>query len=117
MLHQMGEPVWAATAAAGLPVALHAHPSAGSRQLGVGVQGVEPRNQNLMRFVLEEAGVGWVPYMFWRFDQEWDLGGGEPFVRVFQRDFSLPANPSEFIKHQIFLTFEVEGDRGFRRLP
>ena len=146
VMHQLWEPVWAAAADAGLPINFHAHPSGGSRQLGVGVQGVEPRNQNLMRFVnfpmgpmselmsavvfsgicdrhpkarfvLEEAGVGWVPYMFWRFDQEWDWGGGEPFVHVFARDLHLSAKPSEFIKSQIFFTFEVEVEGGFRRLP
>ncbi len=32
-----------------MPVNLHANPSGGSRQIGVGVQGLEPRNQALMR--------------------------------------------------------------------
>ena len=27
-----------------------------------------------VRFVLEEAGVGWVPFLFWRFDREWEFG-------------------------------------------
>ena len=94
VLHQMWEPVWAAAAETGLPINLHANPRGGSRQLGVGVAGVEQRNQSLMRvvnfpmgpmaelmsavvfagicdrhpglrFVLEEAGVGWVPFLFW----------------------------------------------------
>src|SRR5215467_11658919 len=49
VLHQMWEPLWAAAAETGLPVNLHANPSGGSRQLGVGVEGLEPRNQSLMR--------------------------------------------------------------------
>ena len=49
VLHQMWEPVWAAAAETGLPINLHANPRGGSRQLGVGVSGVEPRNQSLMR--------------------------------------------------------------------
>src|SRR5260370_22852147 len=96
VLHQMWEPVWAAAAETGLPINLHANPRGGSRQIGVGVSGLEPRNPSLMtvanfpmglmaglmsavgfsgscdthpevRFVLEEAGVGWGPFMFWRF--------------------------------------------------
>src|SRR4051812_13556491 len=88
VMHQIWEPVWAAAAETGLPVNLHAYPSGGSRQIGVGGQGLEPRNQSLMRvanfpmgamaglmsavvfsgirdrhprvrFVLEEAGGGW----------------------------------------------------------
>ena len=72
--------------------------------------GIEPRNQQLMRvanfpmglmaelmsavvfsgicdrhpgvrFVLEEAGVGWVPFLFWRFDREYDFGGVETLVK------------------------------------
>ena len=40
-----------------------------------------------MRFVLEEAGVGWVPFMFWRFDREYEFGG--PESRVFAPDIPL----------------------------
>jgi predicted TIM-barrel fold metal-dependent hydrolase len=144
VLHQMWEPVWAAAAEAGLPINLHANPSGGSRQLGVGVAGLEPRNQSLMRvanfpmgamaelmsavvfsgicdrhpgvrFVLEEAGVGWMPFMFWRFDREYDFGG--PSTRVFKPDVPLSDKPSEFVKRQVFFTFEVEEEGGFRRVP
>ena len=48
VLHQMWEPVWAAAAETGLPINLHANPRGGLRQLGVGVSGLEPRNQSLM---------------------------------------------------------------------
>jgi predicted TIM-barrel fold metal-dependent hydrolase len=48
VLHQMWEPVWAAAAETRLPINLHANPRGGSRQIGVGVSGLEPRNQSLM---------------------------------------------------------------------
>jgi uncharacterized protein len=144
VLHQMWEPVWAAAAATGLPVNLHANPSGGSRQLGVGVTTAAPRNQALMRvanfpmgamgelmsavvfsgicdrhpgvrFVLEEAGVGWVPFLFWRFDREYDFGG--PDSRVFKPDIELSEKPTAFVKRQLFFTFEVEEEGGFRRVP
>jgi predicted TIM-barrel fold metal-dependent hydrolase len=144
VLHQMWEPVWAAAAETGLPVNLHANPSGGSRQMGVGVSGLEPRNQALMRvanfpmgamgelmsavvfsgicdrhpgmrFVLEEAGVGWVPFLYWRFDREYDFGG--PESRVFKPDIPLSEMPTEYVKRQVFFTFEVEEEGGFRRVP
>jgi hypothetical protein len=144
VLHQMWEPVWAAAAETGLPINLHANPGGGSRQIGVGVSGLEPRNQSLMRvanfpmglmaellsavvfsgicdrhpgvrFVLEEAGVGWVPFLFWRFDREYDWGG--PSTRVFQPDILLSDQPTAFVKRQVFFTFEVEEEGGFRRMP
>ena len=144
VLHQMWEPVWAAAAETGLPVNFHANPSGGSRQMGVGVTTAAPRNQALMRvanfpmgamgelmsavvfsgicdrhpgvrFVLEEAGVGWVPFLFWRFDREYDFGG--PYSRVFKPDIELSEKPTEFVKRQLFFTFEVEEEGGFRRVP
>jgi uncharacterized protein len=144
VIHQMWEPVWAAAAGTGLPVNLHANPAGGSRQLGVGVEGLEPRNQALMRvanfpmglmaelmsavvfsgicdrhpgvrFVLEEAGVGWVPFLFFRFDREYEFGG--PQSRVFKPDVALSQKPSEFVRRQVFFTFEVEEEGGFRRVP
>jgi predicted TIM-barrel fold metal-dependent hydrolase len=144
VLRQMWEPVWAAAAETGLPINLHANPFGGSRQLGVGVSGLEPRNQLLMKvanfpmglmselmcavvfagicdrhpevpFVLEEAGVGWVPFLFWRFDREYDFGG--PSSRVFKPDIPLSDKPSEFVRRNVFFTFEVEEEGGFRRVP
>jgi predicted TIM-barrel fold metal-dependent hydrolase len=144
VLHQIWEPVWAAAAETGLPINLHANPRGGSRQIGVGVSGLEPRNQSLMtvanfpmglmaelmsavvfsgicdrhpgvRFVLEEAGVGWVPFLFWRFDREYDFGG--PSTPVFKPDIPLSDKPTEFVKRQVFFTFEVEEEGGFRRVP
>jgi predicted TIM-barrel fold metal-dependent hydrolase len=68
-----------------------------------------------IRFVLEEAGVGWVPFMFWRFDREYEFGG--PASRVFAPDIPLWDKPSEFVRRQLFFTFEVEEEGGFRRVP
>ncbi len=144
VMHQMWEPVWAAAAETGMPVNLHAYPSGGTRQIGVGVAGLEARNQSLMRvanfpmgamaelmsavvfsgicdrhkgvrFVLEEAGVGWVPFMFWRFDREYEFG--EADNRVFKPDIALKRLPSEIVKEHLFFTFEVEEEGGFRRVP
>ncbi|HEV2336631.1 MAG TPA: amidohydrolase family protein [Stellaceae bacterium] len=144
VMHQMWERVWAAAAETGMPVNLHAYPSGGTRQIGVGVPGLEPRNQALMRvanfpmgamaelmsavvfsgicdrhravrFVLEEAGVGWVPFMFWRFDREYEFGPADN--RVFKPDIALKRSPSEIVKEHVFFTFEVEEEGGFRRAP
>jgi predicted TIM-barrel fold metal-dependent hydrolase len=68
-----------------------------------------------IRFVLEEAGVGWVPFMFWRFDREYDFGG--PESRVFAPDVALKRMPSEIVKEHVFFTFEVEEEGGFHRVP
>jgi uncharacterized protein len=143
VLHQCWEPVWAAAAETGMPVNLHANPSGGSRQLGVGVAGAEPRNQALMRvanfpmgamaelmsavvfsgicdrhpgvrFVLEEAGVGWVPFLYWRFDREYEFGGP---TRVFKPDVELSRRPTEIVNEHVFFTFEVEEEGGFKRVP
>jgi hypothetical protein len=67
------------------------------------------------RFVLEEAGVGGGPFMFCRFDREYDSCGRS--TRVFKPDIPLSDNPSEFVKRQVFFTFEVEEEGGFRRVP
>jgi hypothetical protein len=67
------------------------------------------------RFVLEEGGVGWVPFLFWRFDREYDFGG--PSTRVFKPDVPLSDMPTEFVRRQIFFTFEVEEAGGFQRVP
>ena len=68
-----------------------------------------------VRFVLEEAGVGWVPFLFWRFDREYDFGG--PSTPVFKPDIPLSDKPTEFVRRQVFFTFEVEEEGGFRRVP
>jgi hypothetical protein len=72
-------------------------------------------NSSRIRFVLEEAGVGWVPFMFWRFDREYHFGG--PETRVFKPDIPLSQTPSEIVRKHLFFTFEVEEEGGFRRVP
>jgi predicted TIM-barrel fold metal-dependent hydrolase len=117
VLHQMWEPVWAAAAETGLPVNLHANlPMGAMAELmsAVVFSGICDRHPGV-RFVLEEAGVGWVPFLFWRFDREYDFGG--PSTRVFKPDVVLSDKPSEFVKRQVFFTFEVEEEGGFRRVP
>src|SRR4051812_49988958 len=61
------------------------------------------------------AGVGWVPFMFWRFDREYHFGG--PETRVFKPDIPLSRSPTETVKKHLFFTFEVEEEGGFRRVP
>jgi hypothetical protein len=56
-----------------------------------------------------------VPFLFWRFDREYDFGG--PDSRVFKPDIELSEKPTEFVKRQLFFTFEVEEEGGFRRVP
>jgi hypothetical protein len=51
VMHRMWEPLCATAAETGLPINLHANPRGGSRQIGVGVVGLEPRNQSLMTVV------------------------------------------------------------------
>jgi hypothetical protein len=68
-----------------------------------------------VRFVLEETGVGWVPFLFWRFDREYEFGG--PATRVFRPDIELSDKPTAFVRRQVFFTFEVEEEGGFRRVP
>ena len=116
VMHQIWEPVWAAAAEPGCRSICTPIQAAGRARSGLGLQGLEPRNQSLMRvanfpmgamaelmsavvfsgicdrhpgvrFVLEEAGVGWVPFMFWRFDREYEFGG--PESRVFAPDIPL----------------------------
>jgi len=36
---------------------------------------------------------------------------------VFKPDIALSDKPSEFVKRQVFFTFEVEEEGGFRRVP
>jgi hypothetical protein len=56
-----------------------------------------------------------VPFLFWRFDREYDFGG--PSTHVFKPDIPLSDKPSEFVRRQVFFTFEVEEEGGFRRVP
>src|SRR5262249_17967632 len=50
-----------------------------------------------------------------RFDREYDFGG--PSNRVFKPDIPLSEKPSKFVRRNVFFTFEVEEEGGFRRVP
>jgi hypothetical protein len=141
VLHQMWEPVWAAAAETRLPMNLHAHPLGGSRQLGEGVSGLEPRNQLLMKvanfpmgpmsdlmsavvfagicdrsrcpFVLEETGVGWVPFLFWRFDREYDWNVPRPVFHL----ISSFHKPTEFGNGKSSSRSRSRRKGGFRHVP
>jgi len=47
--------------------------------------------------------------------REYDFGG--PDSRVFKPDIELSEKPTAFVKRQLFFTFEVEEEGGFRRVP
>ena len=68
-----------------------------------------------VRFVLEEAGVGWVPFCSGGSTASTISAGHPP--RVFKPDIPLSDKPSEFVRRQVFFTFEVEEEGGFRRVP
>lgn len=126
------EPLWAAAAETGLPINFH---------IGGGVRSAESlnpyRNQSLTyaavftmqtdevlagliysgvldrhpkaRFVFEESGIGWVAYLMHRLDREYD--------GPFPKEITLSARPSEFLRRQVYFTFEDEDEGGLRRIP
>src|SRR4029077_7193277 len=52
-----------------------------------------------LRVVLGEAGIGWIPYILWRMDGEWE----EQF-----KDLSLTMPPSEYWKRQVWATYQTD---------
>ena len=52
-----------------------------------------------IRLVLGEAGIGWIPYVLWRMDAEWE----DQF-----RDLSLTVPPSEYWKRQCWATYQTD---------
>src|SRR6185436_9643940 len=52
-----------------------------------------------MRLVLGEAGIGWIPYVLWRMDAEWE----DQF-----KDLSLKMPPSGYWKRQCFATYQTD---------
>ena len=144
VMHQMWEPVWAAAAETGMPVNLHAYPSGGSRQIGVGVAGARAAQPvadagrqfpdgamaELMSAVVfsgicdrhpghplcarrGRGRLGPVHVLALRPRIRFRRAGN----RVFKPDIPLRGMPSEFVKAQVFFTFEVEEEGGFRRVP
>ncbi|HEU5324152.1 MAG TPA: amidohydrolase family protein [Methylomirabilota bacterium] len=60
--------------------------------------GVLERHPRL-RVVLGEAGIGWIPYILWRMDGEWE----DQF-----KDLSLTMPPSEYWKRQVWATYQTD---------
>jgi len=52
-----------------------------------------------MRLVLGEAGIGWIPYVLWRMDAEWE----DQF-----KDLSLTMAPSGYWKRQCWATYQTD---------
>lgn len=52
-----------------------------------------------MRVVLGEAGIGWIPYVLWRMDAEWE----DQF-----NDLSLTMPPSEYWRRQCWATYQTD---------
>jgi len=52
-----------------------------------------------IRLVLGEAGIGWIPYVLWRMDAEWE----DQF-----KDLSLKMPPSEYWKRQCYATYQSD---------
>jgi len=52
-----------------------------------------------LRMVLGESGIGWIPYVLWRMDSEWE----DQF-----KDLSLTMPPSEYWKRQCWATYQTD---------
>jgi uncharacterized protein len=52
-----------------------------------------------IRVVLGEAGIGWIPYVLWRMDAEWE----DQF-----KDLSLTMAPSEYWRRQCWATYQTD---------
>ncbi len=52
-----------------------------------------------MKVVLGEAGIGWIPYVLWRMDGEWE----DQF-----RDLELTMPPSEYWRRQCWATYQTD---------
>lgn len=52
-----------------------------------------------IRLVLGESGVGWIPYVLWRMDAEWE----DQF-----KDLSLKMLPTEYWKRQCWATYQTD---------
>src|SRR5687767_8959040 len=52
-----------------------------------------------IRLVLGEAGIGWIPYVLWRMDAEWE----DQF-----KDLSLTMPPSAYWRRQCWATYQTD---------
>jgi predicted TIM-barrel fold metal-dependent hydrolase len=57
--------------------------------------------------VIAEAGIGWVPYLLYRMDHEYE--------KAFRHSVKLSGKPSELFHRQMFVTFQ-EDDIGLKLL-
>src|SRR5579875_113164 len=130
VFHEDWEPLWAAAAEAG--VVLSFHLSGGVRnarfdarrgQIAALVSALpmqldEPLCELLfcgaldaypkLRVILAEAGLGWIPYLLWRMDHEYD--------KLFRNTVKLSAKPSELFRRHVYVSFE-EDDLGLKLIP
>ena len=60
--------------------------------------GVLERHRNI-KLVLGESGIGWIPYVLWRMDAEWE----DQF-----KDLTLTMPPSEYWKRQCWATYQTD---------
>jgi predicted TIM-barrel fold metal-dependent hydrolase len=56
-----------------------------------------------VKFVMGEAGLGWIPYVIERLDHELHKYGSKI------ADYKISSLPSEIFKRQVFTTYEDEG--------
>jgi predicted TIM-barrel fold metal-dependent hydrolase len=52
-----------------------------------------------IRLVLGESGIGWLPYVLWRMDAEWQDQ---------YRDLTITMKPSEYWKRQCYATYQTD---------
>jgi uncharacterized protein len=52
-----------------------------------------------MKLVLGESGIGWIPYVLWRMDAEWE----DQF-----KDLALKMRPSDYWKRQCWATYQTD---------
>jgi predicted TIM-barrel fold metal-dependent hydrolase len=130
VFHEDWDPLWAVAAEAGIPLSFHlgggirnARPTDPSRgQIAAFVSAVPMQLDEALceiifcgalethpnlRIVLAEAGIGWVPYLLWRMDHEFD--------KQLSSLVSIKTKPSELFHRQIWVTFE-EDDIGLKLL-
>lgn len=125
--HNMWEPMWTAAEQANLAFSFHVFEGGGatvgydvngiSHPASIGawtvvaplqmdeicasiiLSGVCERHPSL-RFVLGEAGIGWIPYMLERID--------DTYAERLADDLRLDMAPSEYFKRQIYSTFQKD---------
>ena len=125
LYHDHWAPVWAASAAAKLPLHFHTvgsnppdfaamEPLEGRRAFAVFITAFQMNmSQKLMeiifggalethpdlKIVIGESGVGWIPYILDHMDQEWE----DQF-----KDLTLTMKPSEYWYRQCYATFQSD---------